>query len=280
VGVKPTYGRVSRAGVLPLAWSLDHAGPMTRTVADAALLLLVLAGYDPRDPTTSVLPVADYPAALDGPVKGLRVGLLREYFLEAADREIQGLVEAAAGALEGLGCAVEEVRLPHATYTAAAAYAVITAEALAVHEPLLRRHAAEYAPDVRQRLLTGQFLLATQYLKGQRARQLLRRDVEQAFERVDCLLAPTVPIAAPPLEGGRVTVNGESRDRRGTLLRLTRGFNLTGHPAVSVPCGFTAGGLPAGLQLVGRPFDEATILRLAHAYEQATAWHRRRPPVA
>lgn len=278
VGLKPTYGRVSRAGVLPLAWSLDHAGPMTRTVADAALLLKVLAGYDPRDPTTSVLPVADYPAALEAPVKGLRVGLLREDFLATSDREVLGLVAAALKALEGLGCAIQEVSLPHTKYVPAASYAIIAAEAMAFHEPLLKRHAAEYAPDVRQRLLTGQFLLATQYLKGQRVRRLLCRDVEEAFTRVDCLLAPTLPVAAPPLEAERVTINGEGHARRQAFLRYTRPFNLTGHPVVSVPCGFTGEGLPVGMQIVGRPFDEVTILRLAYAYEQATEWHRRRPP--
>jgi len=279
VGLKPTYGRVSRAGVLPLSWSLDHAGPLTRSVADAAVTLAAIAGRDPADPSSAARPVPDYVAGLAGPVRGLRVGLLREY-VEGSDPEVQAAVGAAAKALEDLGCRVEEVAIPAARYAPGASTAILAAEATAYHEPLLRRHAAEYAPDVRRRLLVGRFLTATDYVRGQRARRLIRDDAEAVLRRVDCLLAPTLPIPAPPLTATEVRIGGRTESPRVALTAFTRLFNLTGHPVVALPCGFSREGLPLSLQLVGRAFDEETILRLAHAYEGATEWHRRRPPAA
>lgn len=279
VGLKPTYGRVSRAGVLPLSWSLDHAGPLTRSVADAAVTLSVIAGHDPADSSSSTLPVPDYVAGLGAPVKGLRVGLFREY-VEASDGEAQAAIAAAAGRLADLGCQVEEIAIPTARYAPGASTAIIAPEAMAYHESLLKRHAAEYAPDVRRRLLVGRFLAATDYVKGQRARLVIRDDVEAVLRRVDCLLAPTLPIAAPPLTATEVRIGGRTESPRAALTMFTRLFNLTGHPVVAVPCGFTRDGLPLSFQLVGRAFDEVTILRLAHAYEGATEWHARRPPAA
>jgi aspartyl-tRNA(Asn)/glutamyl-tRNA(Gln) amidotransferase subunit A len=279
VGLKPTYGRVSRAGILPLSWSLDHAGPLARRVVDAAAVLAAIAGYDPADPSTSVLPVTDYVGGLAGSVKGLRVGLLREY-MDQADGEVQAAVAAGATTLAELGCRLEEVAIPRARHAYGASTAVVGPEALAFHEPLLRRHGAEYGSEVRQRLLVGYFVTATDYLKGQRVRRLIRDEVEQVLRRVDCLLAPTLPIAAPPVTATEVRVGARSESTRSLLISFTRLFNITGHPVVAVPCGFTGAGLPVSLQLVGRPFDEVTILRLAHAYETATEWHTRRPPAA
>ena len=278
VGLKPTYGRVSRAGVIPLAWSLDHVGPMTRTVADAALLLQALAGRDPADPSTADVPVPDYRRALEGGIRGLRLGLPTDLFFERLDPEVRAAVLGAARSLEGLGASVEEVPLPRIPHAGPASFAIIAAEATAYHEPYLKTRAAEYGADVRARLTAGQFVLATQYLKAQRARQVIRAEVDAALGRVHALLLPTTPIPAPPLEAREVTVDGLTEDVRWWLIRCTRPINVTGHPALSVPCGFTAGGLPIGLQLVGRHFDEATLLRIGHAFEAVSP--ATRPPAA
>jgi aspartyl-tRNA(Asn)/glutamyl-tRNA(Gln) amidotransferase subunit A len=279
VGLKPTYGRVSRAGVIPLAWSLDHVGPMTRTVTDAALLLQVLAGRDPADPSTADVPVPDYRRAMQEEVRGLRLGLPKDLFFERLDPEVRGAVHAAARSLEGLGASIQEVPLSRIQHAGPASFAIIAAEATAYHEPYLKTRAAEYGADVRARLMTGQFILAGHYLKAQRARQVIRADVDAALQQVDALLFPTTPIAAPPLDAREVTLDGHTEDVRGWLIRCTRPINVTGHPALSVPCGLTAGGLPIGLQLVGRHFDEATLLRVGHAFEAVSPMRGHRPPL-
>ena len=278
-GLKPTYGRVSRAGVLPLAWSLDHVGPMCRTAADCALMLGAMAGYDPRDPTTSVLPVPDYTAALRGTVKGVRVGVLRSFFMESAGEEQQRAVEQALKTLEGLGATVREASLPAVALAAGASTAVIAAEAYAYHARWIQTRPEEYGPDVRERLRVGAFVAAADYVNGQRARVLLRDEVAAALSGLDVLVAPTTPVAATAVGTSEIDVNGERLPVRPSLIRFTRPFNATGHPALSIPCGFTSGGLPIGLQIVGRPFDEATVLRVADAYQRETDWHARRPPL-
>ncbi|MFI5340215.1 MAG: amidase [Candidatus Methylomirabilales bacterium] len=280
VGLKPTYGRVSRAGVIPLAWSLDHVGPMTRTVADAALLLQAMAGRDPADPSTADVPVPDYRRALEGGIRGLRLGLAKDLFFERVDPEVRAAVLGAAGSLEALGASVEEVPLPKIPHAGPASFAIIAAEATAYHEPYLKSRAAEYGADVRARLTSGQFVLATQYLKAQRARQVIRAEMDAALRQVHALFFPTTPIPAPPLEAHEVTVDGLTEDVRWWLVRCTRPINVTGHPALSVPCGFTVDGLPIGLQLVGRYFDEATLLRIGHAYEAVSPAKGCRPPGA
>ncbi|MFQ5829073.1 MAG: amidase [Candidatus Methylomirabilia bacterium] len=278
-GLKPTYGRVSRTGVLPLGWSLDHVGPMTRSAADSALMLSAMAGYDSKDPTTSVLPVPDYTAALTGKVTGLRVGLLRAFFLEAADQEVGQAVEQASKTLERLGAKAQEVTLPTAAHAAAAAIAILASEALAYHEPWMKSRPGDYSEDIRQRLQTGAFISATQYLRSQQVRALFRREVDQCLAKLDVLIAPTTSIVAAPVGQTEVTVGNAKQDVRGSLVRFTRVFNVSGHPVCSVPCGFSAAGLPIGMQIVGRSFDEATVLRVADAYQRATDWHTRRPPV-
>jgi aspartyl-tRNA(Asn)/glutamyl-tRNA(Gln) amidotransferase subunit A len=275
-GLKPTYGRVSRAGVLPLAWSMDHVGPMTRTAADCALMLAAMAGYDPADPTTSVLPVPDYGAALSGDVKGLRVGVLRA-FLDGAAPEVRGAVEAAARTLAGAGAVVDEVTLSTLAHVPGAALAIVGVEALAYHADPLRTRAAEYDPDVARRLRVGAFVGGVHYVRAQQVRALVRADVDAALARRDVLLAPATPIPAPALDEREVTLGDGRTDVRSALLRFTRPFNLSGHPACALPGGFTAGGLPIGLQLVGRPFDEATVLRVADAFQRLTDFHARRP---
>jgi aspartyl-tRNA(Asn)/glutamyl-tRNA(Gln) amidotransferase subunit A len=277
-GLKPTYGRVSRAGVLPLSWSLDHVGPMCRSARDCALMLGAIAGYDPRDPTASVLPVPDYAAALTGQVKGLRVGLLRAFFLESAAPEVRAAVEVALRALEDMGAVVSEVALDSASMAAGVSSAVLASEAYAYHEPWLRTRRQDYGDDVRQRLLVGAFFSAADYLKGQRMRTLLRDEVDHVLGKLDVLACAATPIAAPVVGQEEVAFGGDRVPVRSSLIRYTRLFNLTGHPAASVPCGFTSEGLPIGLQLIGRPFDEATVLRVADAFQGATDWHARRPP--
>lgn len=277
-GIKPTYGRVSRAGALPLAWSLDHVGPMCRSAADCALMLGAMAGHDPRDASTSTLPVPDYRAALTGQVKGLRIGLLRRFFLETAGAPQRLAVEQAAETLEGLGASVRDVSLEQMKYAAGVAAAVISVESYAYHEAWLKARGAEYGPDVRERLLVGAFVSGADYLKGQRVRRLIRDEVDQVLGGVDVLIAPTVPIAATEVDASEVEVNGRREAVRPSLIRYTRPFNASGHPAASVPCGFTADGLPIGMQVIGRSFDEATVLRVADAYQRVTDWHTRRPP--
>jgi aspartyl-tRNA(Asn)/glutamyl-tRNA(Gln) amidotransferase subunit A len=279
-GIKPTYGRVSRAGVLPLAWSMDHVGPMCRSAVDCALMLGAMAGYDPRDPTTSVLPVPDYGAALTGQVKGLRIGLLRAFFLESAGPQQRAAVEAAAKALEGQGATVETVDLAMVKVAPAAAHAVLAPEAYAYHEEWLKTRAAEYGADVRERLRVGAFVTGAEYLKGQRLRALLKADVDAALAKLDILMAPSTAIDAVAVGQTEVRIGNETVPVRGSLIRFTRPFNLTGHPAASAPCGFSTDGLPMGMQIIGRPFDEATVLRVADAYQRITDWHTRRPAMA
>jgi aspartyl-tRNA(Asn)/glutamyl-tRNA(Gln) amidotransferase subunit A len=279
-GIKPTYGRVSRAGVLPLSWSMDHVGPMTRNAADAALVLGAMAGYDAADPTTSVLPVPDYAAGLTGDVRGLRVGLLRAFFCESATPEVRAAVETAARTLEKAGAVVDDVALPGVRHTAAGALAVVATEAVTYHAAWLRTRKADYDPDVSTRLMAGAFVTGVHYVRGQQARALFRREVDDALARHDVLLAPATPITAPGIDERQTTLGDGASDIRSALIRLTRPFNFSGHPACSVPCGFSTGGLPIGMQIVGRPFDEATVLRAADAYQRLSDWHARRPVLA
>jgi aspartyl-tRNA(Asn)/glutamyl-tRNA(Gln) amidotransferase subunit A len=279
-GLKPTYGRVSRAGVLPLAWSMDHVGPMTRSAADAALMLGTMAGYDAADASSSVLPVPDYLAALTGEVKGLRVGLLRRFFMDGAAAAVRAAVEAAANTLARAGADVDEVSLEQVTLVPAASTAIVGAEALAYHAGWLRTRGAEYDPDVARRLRSNAFIGGAHYVRAQQVRGLVRDEIDAALARRDVLLAPSTPIVAPVVEERRVALGDGSADVRAALIRFTRPFNLSGHPACAVPCGFTDGGLPIGMQLVGRPFDEATVLRAADAFQRLTDFHVRRPVLA
>jgi aspartyl-tRNA(Asn)/glutamyl-tRNA(Gln) amidotransferase subunit A len=279
-GLKPTYGRASRAGVLPLAWSMDHVGPMTRSARDCALMLSAIAGYDPADATSSVLPVPDYGAAPTGDVKGLRVGLLRAHFTDAAASDVRAAVEAAAKQLERAGAVVDEVNLTHVAHVAAASAAIVASEALVYHAAWLRSRPLDYQADVRERLRLGAFVTGAHYVRSQQVRALVRREVDEALARRDVLLAPATPLTAPVLGERQTTLGDGPSDVRAALLRCARPFNFSGHPACAAPCGFTAGGLPIGVQVVGRPFDEATVLRVVDAYQRITDWHTRRPAIA
>ena len=279
-GLKPTYGRASRAGVLPLAWSMDHVGPMTRSARDCALMLGAIAGYDPADPTTSVLPVPDYGAALTGDLKGLRVGLLRAHFTDVAAPEVKTAVETAAKQLERAGAVVDEVNLTQVTHVATASAAIVASEALAYHAAWMRSRSQDYQPDVRERLRLGAFVNGAHYVRSQQVRALVAREVDEVLARRDVLLSPATPLAAPVLGERETTLGDGPADVRAALLRCTRPFNFSGHPACAAPCGFTTSGLPIGLQIVGRPFDEATVLRVVDAYQRMTDWHTRRPAAA
>ncbi len=278
-GIKPTYGRVSRAGVLPLSWSMDHIGPMTRTAADSALMLGAIAGHDPDDPTTSPRSVPSYLAALNGEVKGLRVGLLRSFFLETAAPEVREAAQAAASALAGHGAIVDEVTLGHLAEIPAATMAIIGSEALAYHAEWVRTRADEYQADVIERLRMAAYVTGVQYVRAQQLRALVRDDVDGALAAHDVLLAPTTPITAPRVGEREVALGSGRSDVRSALIRFTRPINFSGHPACSVPCGVDGQGLPIGMQIIGRSFDEATVLRVADAYQRFTDWHARRPVI-
>ena len=271
VGHKPTYGLVSRHGILALSWSLDHAGPLARTVEDVAFVMNVVAGHDPRDPASARRVVPDFVAALDGRVRGLRIGLLREYLGDDVQPEVAAAVRRAALDLEGLGAVVDELSIPGGEQAAGASIGILYPEAAAVHERWLKERRDAYGPDVLGRLVQGERLTGVQYLKAQRARRVLMERFATVFRQHDLIATPTVPILAPTLPESRGDV------ARAALLGYTRLFNVVGLPACSVPCGFSTGGLPIGLQLVGRPFEDTTVLRAAHAYEQQADWATRHP---
>jgi aspartyl-tRNA(Asn)/glutamyl-tRNA(Gln) amidotransferase subunit A len=280
-GLKPTFGRVSRRGVIPLSWALDHVGPMARTAEDCALVLQALAGHDPLDASSASEPVPDYTAALEGGIKGLRIGVPREYFFDNVDPDVEKAVRDAIEVIRGLGADVREVSLPHVAEAPAALTAVMLPEALAYHQQRLAERPDDYGEDVRYRLELGATFTAVHYVQGQRFREMIvaawRNEV---FDKVDLLAMPTTLGATVDIEtgdGSASLTTGLSATFK--LIRNTNPLNLLGVPAISVPCGFTEGGLPIGLQLAGRWWDEGTVLRAAHTYQGATDWHTRKPPV-
>jgi aspartyl-tRNA(Asn)/glutamyl-tRNA(Gln) amidotransferase subunit A len=296
VGLKPTYGRVSRYGLVAFASSLDQIGPMARTVADAALLLQVIAGHDPRDSTSVDLPVPDYLTALAGGVKGLRIGIPREVMGAGLQAEVDAAVRAAAGEMERAGAAISEVALPMIEYAVPTYYILAPSEASAnlarfdgvkygrrvrapdIYTMYTRTRGEGFGSEVKRRIMLGTFALSTGYyegffLKAQQVRTLVRRDFTEAFRTVDVVLMPVAPTVA-------FKIGEKSDDPLQMYLTdiFTIPVNLAGLPGISLPCGF-AHGLPIGMQLIGKPFDEATVLRAAHWYEQSTEWHKRRPSI-
>ncbi|MGE5333822.1 MAG: amidase, partial [Nitrososphaerota archaeon] len=285
-GLKPTYGLVSRTGIVPLSWSLDVVGPMARTVADCALLLDVLAGYDPSDPDSVDVPLLNYTAALsasrapDDAVRGTRIGIPTSYFFSPIDPEIEAAVRAAIDTLVALGATVVELAMPSALDDFFGSYrGVQRPEAYTYHQDMgwLTTRADRYTPTVRANIEAGADISARDYIHAQQARRAVTAEMLALMAHVDALLTPTMALAAPradesdtPLRaGGDVVPEG--------TLRCTFPFNMSGQPALSVPCGFTSDGLPIGLQIVGARFGEATVLRLGHAYQRVTDWHTRRP---
>lgn len=277
VGLKPTYGRVSRAGVAPLAWSMDHVGPLTRTAREAAMVLEVLAGHDAADETSSRRPVPQYTAELEKPLRGLKVGLPRKGFFQSLEPDVAQAVTAAAAELESLGVEPVDITLPYLDEVLGAHRAIIFSEAASYHQRLLEDRAELYTEQVRLQLQAGLFLPAVDYLQGQRVRRLVRKAWAETFASVDCLLTPASQAVATRFGSQTVDLPGGPTPLLHAYLGLLLPFNLSGHPAVAVPCGFSSEGLPIGMQLVGRPFDEATVLRVAHQYQQRADWHRRLP---
>jgi aspartyl-tRNA(Asn)/glutamyl-tRNA(Gln) amidotransferase subunit A len=277
VGIKPTYGRVSRHGVLPLSSSLDHAGPLTKTAWDAAAVLSVIAGYDPLDPACSKMEVSNYLAALaweDGrslPLKGKTLGICKEYYFENVDPEIERAVLQAINVLGELGAKVVEVSIPSLPEVARLQGLISTAEAYAYHSAYLKDRYEEYGTNIRERLEMGQYIPAWAYVEAQRLRQQYKKEWAGVYEQIDLLVAPTMAIPAFRIDAKTIVLGGkEVNPREFGIAGRTSPSNFNGHPSISVPCGFTAAGLPIGLQIQGRPFDETLVLQAANAYEQAS----------
>lgn len=288
-GLKPTYGLVSRAGIIPLSWSLDHAGPIARSVEDCAILLDVIAGFDLTDPDSADVPLLDYTAALaaqrspEQAVRGTRIGVPAAYFFDQLDVEVKTAVRAAIARLAALGADVVEVAMPEKMDDLFAVYrGVQRPEAYTYHadQGWLDARADRYAPEVHANIAAGGEYSAAEYIRFQQRRRAFTDAMRAVLRSVDALAMPTMAIPAPRIEdyARPLQVNGE--ELRGGALRLTFPFDLTGQPALSLPCGFTAGGLPIGLQVVAAHFGEPALLRLGHAYQRVTDWHLRVPPIA
>ena len=281
VGLRPTYGRVSRYGVMGGSWSMDTVGPISRTVEDAAITFQAIAGYDPKDPYTQDVPVPDYRAALTGNISGLRVGVISERMdAPNLDPEMRDAVTAAIGALGELGADASEVSIPLAPSAGALSMTIIGVEWANLHRQTFEPNFEQLDRNNQIRFLTGLVIPAQAYNKAQKLRALLREQVLSALEDVDVLALPSGIGPAPPVES-IPGIQSKEHALAGLNARIsfTGPFNLANVPAISVPCGFTESGLPLGLQIVGKPFAEETLFRVAHAYEQATDWHTRRPPI-
>jgi aspartyl-tRNA(Asn)/glutamyl-tRNA(Gln) amidotransferase subunit A len=295
VGLKPTYGRVSRFGLVAFASSLDQIGPLTKTVKDAAIMLNIISGHDEYDSTSADVDVPDFTSALGQEIKGIKIGIPREFFIEGIDKEVEDRVRKAISLLESLGAVIEDISLPHTGYAVATYYIIATSEASSnlarydgvkyglredgkdLIEMYMNTRMQGFGAEVKRRIILGTFSLSSGYYdayyrKAQQVRTLIKQDFDKAFERVDVIITPTSPTPAFKI--------GEKIDDPLKMYLsdiFTISVNLAGVPAISIPCGFTSEGLPVGLQIIGRHFDEETILKVAHAYEQATDWHKRRP---
>jgi aspartyl-tRNA(Asn)/glutamyl-tRNA(Gln) amidotransferase subunit A len=273
VGIKPTYGRVSRHGVIPLSWSLDHAGPMARSVEDCAILLRAIAGYDPKDQASANAVVPDFLAGLKDSIAGLRVGVPRKNWFDenlGTDRQTEAVFDQALKVLESLGAVIVDIDGRPFSLARKANQTILVCEAYAYHEKTFQATPMKFGSSVRRRMLEGAFLGAADYLAAQRARAVLNRQIRANFAAVDVF---AVPGAARPPEA----FEGMDPNEQNLRPSFTNPFNLSGLPTISVPCGFTEGNLPSGLQIVARPFEEATCFRVAYAYEQVTDWHKQRP---
>lgn len=271
VGLKPTRGRVSLRGVIPLSWNLDHAGPMAREVQDAAMLLQIIAGYDPLDAYSTDIEVEDYLEEIQMGVRGWRIALADDEYFSPTQPEVLQAVRQAAQAFETLGAHVEATPFPDLYQAALANGMMVVSDAAIFHETRLLEKPDDFGADVLQRLRNGASLAVKDYILARRTQSLLHRQFARFFEHYDVLLMPTTPIAALPIEGP------DALELARLLTRYTAPFNLTGLPALSLPCGFTSEGLPIGLQIIAPPWGEARLLRAAYAYEQATDWHKRKP---
>jgi aspartyl-tRNA(Asn)/glutamyl-tRNA(Gln) amidotransferase subunit A len=275
VGLKPTYGRVSRRGVAPLSFSLDHVGPMTRTVRDNAILLNVIAGYDPNDPGSADEPVTDYTHGLDGGVKGLKIGVIRHFYNRdmIARQDMGGAIEQALVELEKLGSSIVEVSVPPLQDYMATNRTILACEAYAVHEKWLKERPQDYGAITRERLMPGAFYRAVDYIQALRTRAILTDKMNAAFAGVDVLITASSMEPACIIDDKAETTRTYPRQAR-------QAINVTGNPAIAVLTGFSSDNMPLAMQIIGKPFDEAMVLRVAHAFERATEWHTRRAPAA
>ena len=264
-GLKPTYGRCSRWGVFPAAWSLDHTGPMARTVEDCAIMLNLLAGYDPLDPASADQPVENFAAAIGKPITGYRIGLPAPEYFEGANPEVLGALYAAVDVLRGLGACIVEVTMPESS-------GFISVEGHAYHRPDILETPEMYGPNFGHRQLTSGLYFASEYIQTLRYRSMLKEQMRNLLLKVDAVVMPALPMPAQTMEEAAAAPVGSP-----TALSFCRLFNQTGLPSLSIPNGFSSDGLPLSLLISGRPFDEAAVLRIGHAYEQATDWHKRRP---
>lgn len=295
VGLKPTYGRVSRYGLVAFASSFDQIGPITKNVKDSAILMNIISGHDPCDSTSADLPVPDFTSTLGQDIKDLRIGVPKEYFIEGVDREVADSVKEAIKKLESLGAVPVEISLPHTEYAVAAYYILATSEAssnLARYDGVkyglrvsgddligmyMKTRDEGFGAEVKRRIILGTYALSSGYYdayykKAQQVRTLIRQDFERAFDKVDLIVTPTAP--APAFKTGEKT---EDPLQMYLTDIFTISINLAGVPGISIPCGFTSEGLPVGLQMIGKHFDEESVLKTAFAYEQATEWHKRKP---
>ena len=279
VGLKPTFGRVSRWGMFPLGYSLDHAGPFAHTVEDAALVYQAMAGHDARDETTVERPCALPAFAKDPRLEGRKIGVPRNFYYENIDPAVDQAVNKALVVLEEVGAELIPIGVPDMEDFNSVGKLILTAEATSVHGNRLRERREDFGDDVRALLEQGETVLATEYLEAQKRRRELVRDFNRLFGEVDVIAVPTAPIAAPKIGEGTVSLGALSVEVRQAVTRLVRAVNLGGWPTLSVPCGFTPDGLPIGLQLVGNRFEEGGLLAVGHAYQQVTEWRRRRPTV-
>ena len=277
-GIRPTIGRVSNYGITPLAWTLDTAGPMCRTVEDCALMLSVIAGYDSNDRQTGNVPVSDYATDIERGLVGMRLALFEDFSLSGLQSGVESAIRAALAELESAGVEIREVPMPNLEPSISALMTVDVAEPAAYHAEWIRERPADYGSDVRALLEAGELYLASHYIQAQRYRTVLREQFVEVLRDADAILTPTVPFTAPQVGATEVRLeSGEELDMISAVMRYNALPPLTGMPALSVPCGFSDDGLPVGMQLIGRAYDESTLFRIGHGYQQATDWHEREP---
>jgi aspartyl-tRNA(Asn)/glutamyl-tRNA(Gln) amidotransferase subunit A len=271
VGLKPTYGRVSLRGVIPLSWNLDHAGPITNNVRDAAIILQIIAGYDPDDPACSDLPVDDYLFGLENDIKGWKLAVASGEYIEESQPEVLACLQNSVHVFENMGARVDKVVLPWMREAALSNGIMTQSDAATYHHARLIARPEDFSEDVRRRLQTGQALNSTEYARARRVQTEIKRKFKLFFDQYDLLLLPSTPTSAPLIEGS------DAVEQARMLTRFTAPFNLAGLPAISVPCGFSTSGLPIGLQIVGPDWSEAKVLTAGHAYERSTRWNDRSP---
>jgi len=276
VGIKPTYGRVSRYGVMPLGFSLDHMGPLTRSVRDAAITLEAIAGHDPRDESSASRSVPDYLPPREVSIRDLRIGWPENFYFDRVDPAVMSGLESMAEAASQLGARITPVTVPDIAAMNAVARMILMSEASALMEQFLDRR-DHFGADVLALLDQGRLLTATAYVNAQRLRHMMQRSFSAVWETVDCLLTPTAPMGAPRIGQTTVRIAGQDEDVRLASTRFVRAINLLGLPALSLPCGLDVDGMPLGAQIIGKPFDEATILRVGAALEDATDYHTLKP---